>query len=327
MKTADESNLNDLPRHPIAVVSERTGLSQDLLRIWERRYLAVEPTRGAGGHRLYSDGDVARLRLLHSATGAGRNIGQIARLSNDELARLVEEDVAERLTRTSRASGRGDRRPAAPLATDVVEQALAATVRLDAGELEHVLRRAVAQRGVTEFIEDVASPLLRQLGDDWHAGRSTIAHEHLASSTVHDIVAESMRSLGRRSGAPTVLVATPTGERHAIGAALVGAAAAADGWRVLHLGADLPAKEIAAAAIAANVRVVAVSLTYVRDGTATVDELRTLRALLPPTVPLLAGGAAAIAFADELVASGIRVGTSLGDLREALSAVSAADAA
>src|SRR5687768_6120134 len=281
MKTDAESPTQDLPRHPIAVVSERTGLSQDVLRIWERRYLAVTPTRGAGGHRLYSDDDVARLRLLHAATAAGRNIGQIARLPSDELSRLVDEDTAARLTRTGAVAAR-EERPPARASVDVIDQALAATARLDAGELEHVLRRAVAQRGVTAFIEDVASPLLRRLGDDWHAGRSTIAHEHLASSTVHDIVTEAMRSLGRRSGAPTVLVATPTGERHAIGAALVGAAAAAEGWRVLHLGADLPAKEIAAAAIAAHVRVVAVSITYVRDGSETVDELRALRALLPP---------------------------------------------
>lgn len=326
MKTDAESPTHDMPRHPIAVVSERTGLSQDVLRIWERRYLAVTPTRGAGGHRLYSDDDVARLRLLHAATAAGRHIGQIARLPSDELSRLVDEDTAARLTRTGAVAAREDRRPSRASVVDI-DQALTATARLDAGELEHVLRRAVAQRGVTAFIEDVASPLLRRLGEDWHAGRSTIAHEHLASSTVHDIVTEAMRSLGRRSGAPTVLVATPTGERHAIGAALVGAAAAAEGWRVLHLGADIPAKEIAAAAIAADVRVVAVSITYVRDRSETIDELRGLRALLPPAIPLLVGGAGAIDVADELAAFGISVGTSLGDLRDALRTVTAADAA
>jgi len=124
-----------------------------------------------------------------------------------------------------------------------------------------------------------------------------------------------------------VLVATPTGERHAIGAALVGAAAAADGWRVLYLGADVPANEIAAAAIAARVRVVAVSITYIGDGAATVAELRALRTLLPPTVVLLAGGAGAMAVAGELVAFGVRVGTTLADLRDALTAVTDADAA
>jgi MerR family transcriptional regulator, light-induced transcriptional regulator len=330
MNSDTEQPAQDVPRHPIAVVSERTGLSQDLLRVWERRYRAVEPKRGVGGHRLYSDADVTRLRLLSAASSAGRSIGHIAGLSSDELSRIVQEDAEARLTQAGRPAAQasqGERELALGAAADVVEQALEATARLDAAELEHLLRRAVAQRGVTAFIEEVASPLLRRLGDDWHAGRSTIAHEHLASSTVHDIVTEAMRSLGRRAGAATVLVATPTGERHAIGAALVGAAVAADGWRVLYLGADVPAKEIAAAAIAARVRVVAVSITYIGDSAATVAELRALRTLLPPTVVLLAGGAGANAVAAELAAVGVRVGTRLADLRDALTAVTDADAA
>src|SRR5215218_3968718 len=82
-----------IPRHPISVVVDRTGLSQHLLRVWERRYGAVEPTRGEGGHRLYSDADIERVRLLHAATRGGRTIGQVARLSADALARMVAEDA------------------------------------------------------------------------------------------------------------------------------------------------------------------------------------------------------------------------------------------
>ena len=84
------------PRHPIAVVTERTGLSQDVLRIWERRYRAVVPTRGPGGQRLYSDADIERLTLLHDATRAGRGISRVANLADDALAALVDEDVAAR---------------------------------------------------------------------------------------------------------------------------------------------------------------------------------------------------------------------------------------
>ena len=84
------------PRHPIALVTERTGLSQDLLRVWERRYRAVVPTRGPGGQRLYSDADIERLSLLHAATRAGRSISRVASLADEALAELVEEDLAAR---------------------------------------------------------------------------------------------------------------------------------------------------------------------------------------------------------------------------------------
>jgi MerR family transcriptional regulator, light-induced transcriptional regulator len=327
MKPTADTPEHATSRHPIAVVSERTGLSQDLLRVWERRYQAVEPRRGPGGHRTYSDADVVRLRLLHAVTNAGRSISHVARLSTEELSRLAQEDAAARREQVSLDPSRAAR-PHHPRAAEVVEQALAATVRLDAAELEHVLRRAVAQFGVITFIEEVASPILRRIGDDWHAGRASIAHEHLASSIVYDLVTESMRSLTRRSGPDAVLVATTTGERHAIGAALVGAAAAAEGWRVVYLGADIPAKEIAtAAAIASSVRVVAISLTYVRDRVKTVGELRELRTLLPASVVLVAGGAGTAGIETDLSALGIRVGTDLADLRDTLRAAARPNAA
>jgi MerR family transcriptional regulator, light-induced transcriptional regulator len=64
--------------HPIGVVARRTGVSLHVLRAWERRYGVVEPVRTEGGQRLYSDADVARLRLLRQVTEAGRNISQVA---------------------------------------------------------------------------------------------------------------------------------------------------------------------------------------------------------------------------------------------------------
>lgn len=305
------------PKHPIAVASERTGLSQDILRVWERRYQAVEPSRGPGGHRTYSDADIARLRLLHAVTAAGRSIGQVARLSTTELIRLAQDDTAARAER-EKSDGAQDARDARSHASHIVKLALASTARLDAPDLEHTLRRAIAQLGITSFIEDVASPILRRIGEEWHAGRLTIAHEHLASSTIHDIVAESMRAITRGAGEATVVVATPTGERHAIGAALVGATAASEGWRVVYLGTDLPASDIAAAAIATKARAIAMSVIYVQDRTRTLAELRTLRALIPPSISIIVGGAGVADMQDDLRQLGIRVGVSLRDLRDAL---------
>jgi MerR family transcriptional regulator, light-induced transcriptional regulator len=331
MKSPSDTPEHTTSRHPIAVVAERTGLSQDLLRVWERRYQAVQPRRGPGGHRTYSDADIERLRLLNAVTNAGRSISHVAGLSTDELSRMAQEDAAARRDQPSidpSRAARSHHQGVHPRAAEVVDRALAATARLDAAELEHLLWRAVAEFGVIAFIEGVASPMLRRIGDDWHAGRVSIAHEHLASSIVYDLVTESMRSLTRRSGPDAVLVATPTGEHHAIGAALVGAAAAAEGWRVVYLGADVPAKEIAAAAaIASDVRVVAISLTYLREREKMVNELRDLRALLPAAVVLVAGGTGTGGIETELSAAGIRVGTDLADLRDALRAAARPNAA
>lgn len=291
-------------RHPIAVAAERTGLSQDVLRVWERRYGAVNPSRGPGGQRLYTDADIERLALMHAATSAGRSVGQVARLSTDAITALVAEDSAARERRVPLAIETPD-------AGIAVNDALTLTRMLDATRLDERLRRAATLMGIGVFLESVAVPLLHQLGEEWSAGRLTPAHEHLASSVLHDIAAETMRTFARRNDAARVLVATPAGELHAIGAAIVGAVAAVQGWNVIYVGANLPASEIADAAVAADVRLVAVSVVYVDDRVRVLAELRALRTLLSKDVPLVTGGAGAGLLEPELLALGVRVESSL----------------
>jgi DNA-binding transcriptional MerR regulator/methylmalonyl-CoA mutase cobalamin-binding subunit len=292
--------------HPIAVAAERTGLSQDVLRVWERRYDAVQPARGPGGQRYYSDADLERLALLRAATAAGRSIGQVARLPTEAIAALVADDVTARARRAPV--------PSPAPAVDTVESALLLARSLDVQALDETLRRAVASLGVSPFIETVAAPLLRRVGDEWHAGRLSPAPEHLVSAILHDIVAATMRSFRQRNGAPRVLIATLAGDRHAIGAALVGAAAAVEGWNVLYLGPDLPAHEIADSASAAGVRVVALSLVYVDDSARVLAELRALRSRLPAAVSIIAGGAGARSLAGELSAMDVLVEASIPGL-------------
>src|SRR6476659_7302568 len=77
--------------HPIQVVTRRTGISADVLRVWEKRYAVVTPVRSPSGRRLYSDADIERLRLIVRATRTGRTIGQVAALPAAALVALLNE--------------------------------------------------------------------------------------------------------------------------------------------------------------------------------------------------------------------------------------------
>jgi DNA-binding transcriptional MerR regulator/methylmalonyl-CoA mutase cobalamin-binding subunit len=301
------------PRHPIGVVSDRTGLSADVLRVWERRYGVVRPARADGGQRLYSDADVERLRLLHVATLAGRSIGRIAHHTTEELARLVDEDGAARAALDAR---RNDANGA--LAGECVQAALRAALNLDAHALDRELQRALSLLGLQDFLTGVAAPLLRTIGEEWHAGRLTPAHEHVATEAVRRAAGEVVQSLGQRNGAPAVVVATPAGERHETGALLAAAALAAGGWRIIYLGGDLPAADIADAARRTGARAVAVSLVYVTDPEHTVGEMRALRDAVPASATVIAGGGAAAPLSDALRDVGVAVADSFEEMRSAL---------
>jgi DNA-binding transcriptional MerR regulator/methylmalonyl-CoA mutase cobalamin-binding subunit len=306
----------DIPRHPIGVVAERTGLSQDVLRVWERRYLAVEPSRSLDGQRVYSDADIDRLRLLRLATMAGRSIRQAAQLTTDELQRLVREDEAARQKVEHRAES-----AVLASAREEVDRAMELARAANAPQLESFLRRAAASFGVPVFLDGLAAPLLRRMGEEWEAGRLTPAQERVATAIIQRVLDGAIQFLAPPYDAPNLLLATPAGEHHVMGSVLAAAAAAADGWRVTYLGPDLPAGEVAAAAVAVDARVVGVSVVYPRDRDLVLGELRTLRSRLPASVPLIAGGAGAVSLAAELRGAGIQVVKDLAALRDALRSV------
>ena len=300
--------------HPIAVVAERTGLSRDVLRVWERRYSAVEPTRTPGGQRLYSDADVARFRLLALATKHGRSISQVAGIPTPELQRLVAEDEAARPAAepvSSESAYTGAH-------AESVDVAIECTRALDGTSLDRVLRRAIAQYGPSVFLEHIVPPLMHRIGDEWHKGRLSVAHEHLASATIVALILECIHAVPETPSAPRLLVTTPSGERHAVGAALAAAAAALEGWTVVYLGVDVPAADIVAAAAATGARAVAMSVVYTDDPGFVSRELLAVRANLAARVPLLVGGVAAMLMSSELEQPGLVVCGSIAEMREAL---------
>jgi methylmalonyl-CoA mutase cobalamin-binding domain/chain len=237
----------------------------------------VTPARSEAGQRLYSDADVDRLSLLAMATRSGRPLGRAAKLSLEELRRLVAEDAERGATRSTPAS-------------EILERAFAATADLDPERLQTVLRGAVLSLGAPGFLDEVVAPLLRRIGTAWHAGEIGIAHEHAASVVVRRVLGWLVEFVEVPDDAPRAVVACLAHEHHELGAALATAAAAHAGWRVIYLGPDLPAAEIAAAALRQKADVVGVSIVAPGDVAAARSELQALRKDLGPRTLLLAGG-------------------------------------
>ncbi|HSY80727.1 MAG TPA: MerR family transcriptional regulator [Gemmatimonadaceae bacterium] len=300
--------------HPIGVAAERTGISPHVLRVWERRYRAIEPTRTDGGRRLYSDADIERLRLMALATAAGRGISQVAKLPTKELARLVRDDEEARrqlgTTRRGRTSG-------TTAGNDVVA-ARARARALDAVGLERVLRRSAALVGASAFLDTVATPLLKEIGDQRSAGELAPGEEQLVLVALRRVIEGIVPVLIVSVDAPNLLVATPVGDRQEIEAVMATAGAAIEGWRVTYLGPGVPVSEIAVAAASTSARAVSVTVPRAGNNDLLLQELRALRARLAARVPLLAGGAGALEIAAELRGAGVQVIEHLTDLRLAL---------
>ena len=279
--------------HAINAVVRRTGLSAHVIRIWEKRYAAVEPERTATNRRLYSDEQVERLLLLREITQAGQSIGYVAQLPTDQLKQLA----AGSFTRETQ-SVRGH---ALTQATNVfLEDCLDAVKALDARALEQALKHAETTLGAQGMLQRVAAPLSQTIGTLWREGTITAAHEHFASAVLRTYLAQAARPFASNPNEPVLIVATPAGQLHELGALLVGALAANLGWHVTYLGASLPAPEIAGAAKQNRARAVALSLVYPEDDPRIEGELTRLHELLPPEMKLIVGGRAMGAYRETL---------------------------
>ena len=274
------------PRHPIGVVAERTGLTPDVLRVWERRYGVVEPERSPGGQRIYSDADIERLSLLQRATRGGHGIGHVASLS---MAKL--EDIVQNIESSATAppilfipAGEPD---------SLVDQAMAFTEALDPAGLESMLRRSLSLYGLVTFIDSIAAPFLRRVGEQWHDGKLSISQEHLATAVLQRLVAEASPLVTGVAGSPTIVIATLGGERHANGALMAAATAGSEGWRVIYLGTELPVAEIAETATRTNARAIGISVVFADKKARVETDLRELESIIPGDTALLIGGAGA----------------------------------
>ncbi len=248
---------------------------------------------------MYSQSDIERLSLLRQATVAGHPIGNVAGLSTDRLRELV---LQERSAESGRAGG-VERAALAGGGSGVdgrLAEALDAVVRMDSVALQEVLEGTLAELGQVRLLSGVIAPLVQMIGEEWRAGRLKVAQEHVATAALRTFLGQVSRPIAVHPAAPSLLVTTPAGQLHELGAVLAAAAAAGHGWRVTYAGAAMPAEEIAAAARTSGARAVALSIVHPADDPAMDGELRRLRRLLPSEVSILVGGRVSGAYADTL---------------------------
>ncbi|MDQ6623168.1 MAG: MerR family transcriptional regulator [Verrucomicrobiota bacterium] len=281
------------PLRTITFVARQTGLSIHAIRVWEKRYGAVRPARAANNRRLYTEEDVERLRLLHEATLAGHAISQVANASIAELHSLVRESstVPAGLEQTRRKQIDQN-------IESLTRAALAEIVQFDARRFSKVLEQAAVDLGSPAVLQNFLAPLAERVGDLWRAGELTIAHEHFATASIAEFLRSFARPYAVNASAPHLVLATPPGQLHELGAIIVAAAARSHGWRTTYLGPALPIEEFAGSVRYLRPRAVGLSIVFPPDDTALQNDLRKLGDLLPAECALIVGGRSAFGYEE-----------------------------
>ena len=259
----------------ISAVERETGLSKDVLRMWERRYAFPRPARDDNGERQYSVTDVAKLRAIKRLMDVGMRPGRLIARSLDELNTLADTRVPTRRD----------------AATPALERDIIALLQNhDVLGLQRALTNMLLSQGVQRFVTDSAAPLNRAVGDAWMRGELEVFEEHLYTEQLQTALRAAINQFPRSGGTPIVLLTTFPGEQHGLGLLMAEAILAGEGALCISLGIETPLDEIRRAAVAHKAHLVALSFSAGFPVRQASDGLALLRRELPSFVTLWAGG-------------------------------------
>lgn len=259
----------------ISAVERETGLSKDVLRMWERRYGFPKPGRDDNGERQYTPGDIGKLRAMKRLLDIGLRPGKIIGFSLDELNAMAD----------ARQPARRDQIEPA-LERDV----LAMLKTHDATALQHALANLMMRQGLQKFVLESITSLNRAVGDAWMRGELQVFEEHLYTEQMHVALRAAINAFPRQAGMPRVLLTTFPSEQHGLGLLMVEAMMVPEGAQCISLGPQTPLEDIRRAAIAHKIHIVALSFSSAFPLRQAIDGLATLRRQLPAHVTLWAGG-------------------------------------
>jgi DNA-binding transcriptional MerR regulator len=222
----------------IGIVTRLTGIPAASLHSWERRYGFPTVARTAGGHRLYSEKDIARLRWVKSQVDSGLTISRavIAVRALETGGQLyMPRDLKTGPNLDSNTSG------SSPARTSLME----AFTHHDLALADQLMGEMLVFNSPEDLILDVIGPALNSIGEAWEQGQITIATEHLASNYLRQrLLMWMVTGPPPRAGNPIVLACAP-GEWHEGSLLMLGVLLRRQGWPVVYLGQNVPFNDLA----------------------------------------------------------------------------------
>ena len=231
---------NKEPIYNIGVVARMTGVSMATLRAWERRYDFPDSDRTAGGHRLYSERDVLRLRWVKDRIDQGMQTSQaihaLRRQEESGNLALVEQIPSMQDERTHTAE---------PHLHTYTDQLFQAFENKDLTAADSLLGEILALTSPEKMIFDVIGPTIARIGTAWEAGKMNVATEHLATNYLRQRLLMWMVSGPPPKAINPIVLACAPNEWHEGSLLILGALLRRRRWPVAYLGQAVPLPDLA----------------------------------------------------------------------------------
>ncbi len=236
------------PIYNIGVVSRMTDIPAATLRVWERRYDFPDTARTEGGHRLYSENDIERIRWVKARVDEGMQTRQAVRA-----LRTLEKEGAfpeppSGLSESPLPSLQGGPDPEADVDSyiELLQRRLFdALTQHDIARADALFNEALVLYSPEEIMLHLIRPTLTEIGEGWFDGKITVGTEHLATSYLRRHLTVWLRTGPPTfSVQPTVLACAP-GEYHEGSLMIFGALMRRRRWPIAYLGQSIPLPDLA----------------------------------------------------------------------------------
>lgn len=214
--------------YSIADLENLTGIKAHTIRIWEKRYDVIKPSRTATNIRYYNNDDMRKLVNIAALLKAGMKISKISKLSQDEL----NNELSQRL-----GSGMGED----VIAESYISQLINAGLDFNEASFDKLFSSAILKYGLKDAYVKVLIPVMYRIGLLWTTEKLNPAQEHFISNLVKQKLYSAIDSLPPAdTNQPPIILFLPDFDDHEIGLLMANYILRQAGRNVIYLGQQVP---------------------------------------------------------------------------------------
>jgi DNA-binding transcriptional MerR regulator len=201
-----------------------TGIKAHTIRIWEKRYGIVEPSRTQTNIRFYSDEDLRHLMNVSILNKYGYKISNIQGMSSDEISKsvidLTHQDIDNEY---------------------MVDNLVMSMIEIDEQRFDKIISSSIIKQGFDYTFENLLYRFLERIGILWQTGAINPAQEHFISQLIRQkliLAIDGQHEL--RNGYKTFLLFLPENEYHELTLLYLHFIIRKQGHKVIYLGQNVP---------------------------------------------------------------------------------------
>lgn len=209
----------------MAQVESLTGIKSHTLRVWEKRYSLINPSRTDTNIRYYSDYQLKKLLNISMLLKKGYKISKIDKLTDEEFNSVVL-DVCSNY--------------AVEYENDINRLSLA-MIEMNEKLFEEVYESNVMNNGLLSTFTNLVYPFLNHVGLLWTTHKSIPSQEHFVSNLIRQKLIAAIDSINvSTKNSKKIILFLSENESHEIGLLLSYFLAKRMGWQVYYLGQNVP---------------------------------------------------------------------------------------